>query len=1101
MKRYFLIGLIFLMSVMVYGQESKPDWRKLHYTSEEEMYDMTRGVKFTETSAPSGDYVRFPAEFEPMQAVTIRYPLGIPTNLVKQLSETTKVYCIVSSSQQSQANSTFQNAGCNMSNIVYYNMPTDSYWVRDYAPWYIFNDLEPAIVDNVYNRPRQNDDNVPVVMGQKLNLTVYGMNLTHTGGNMMEDGRGVGVSDELVLDENNNNENTVRQKMRDYLGIDPYHITIDPQGDYIAHVDCWGKLLAPDKILIAKLPQSNSQYDEYEEVANFFATTNCCWGYPYKVYRVNEPGGNTVAPYTNSLILNKKVFVPIGSNTSYNNAALQVYQDAMPGYEIIGITNNSSSTGWQNTDALHCRTRGVMDFDMLFIDHRNVKFGELAWQDSVAIVSKFIAYSGQALKTDSLLVYYSIDGGAYQTAHMTPTGNQYEYVGYIKGYHSYSEIDYYVFGADYSGHRYTQPVFAELEPHHFTMGYHEEIVEEGVLSCNPESLHITQAGTYYPFVIKNVGTANVTISQIFETGNNYLMVSPQTSLPVTLAPNGQITVNVAYSQSGKSIESFSTYISIVNDTEESNIQYPVTGEITIPDPVGLLSCNPESMHITQAGVFYPFVIKNVGEANVTISHIYEYGNNYLMVSPQTSLPVTLDPNGEMIVNVAYSQMDKSVESFSTNIRIINNSGNGNILYPVTGEIEFPDPVGLLACNPESLHITQAETSYPFVIKNVGTADVTISQIFETENDYLEVVPQTILPVTLVPNGEMTVNVTYTQADKGIESFSTYISIVNDTEESNIQYPVTGEITVPDPVGLLVLNPEFVTVSDANPTATFTIANEGSASVTISQIFETSTELLQISVDLPAILTPGQQISVTVTKNAITKDTTTNAYISIINDSDNDNIQYLVKVVESEVEEFGLLEINPESLLINHSEEEYSFVIKNVGSADVVISGIYETSSGEALVSVPGGMFSILSVSLPLPTTLSPNEELTVGVILYENECKCLKTEVIVELYLSIINDTEDGNIQYPVTIDYIPSGISETKNCTTIYPNPVTDFVHVTGKDITEVKVFDLTGRLVRQVLGESDDLEINMKDCESGVYIVQVVNKESSSVQPIVKK
>ncbi len=1090
MKRYFLIGLMFLMSVMVYGQESKPDWRKLHYTSEEEMHDMTRGVKFTETSAPSGDYVRFPAEFEPMQAVTIRYPLGIPTNLVKQLSETTKVYCIVSSSQQSQANSTFQNAGCNMSNIVYYNMPTDSYWVRDYAPWYIFNDLEPAIVDNVYNRPRQNDDNVPVVMGQKLNLTVYGMNLTHTGGNMMEDGRGVGVSDELVLDENNNNENTVRQKMRDYLGIDPYHITIDPQGDYIAHVDCWGKLLAPDKILIAKLPQSNSQYDEYEEVANFFATTNCCWGYPYKVYRVNEPGGNTVAPYTNSLILNKKVFVPIGSNTSYNNAALQVYQDAMPGYEIIGITNNSSSTGWQNTDALHCRTRGVMDFDMLFIDHRNVKFGELAWQDSVAIVSKFIAYSGQALKTDSLLVYYSIDGGAYQTAHMTPTGNQYEYVGYIKGYHSYSEIDYYVFGADYSGHRYTQPVFAELEPHHFTMGYHEEIVEEGVLSCNPESLHITQADTYYPFVIKNVGTANVTISQIFETGNNYLMVSPQTSLPVTLAPNGQITVNVAYTQTGKSIESFSTYISIVNDTEESNIQYPVTGEITIPDPVGLLSCNPESMHITQAGVFYPFVIKNVGEANVTISHIYEYGNNYLMVSPQTSLPVTLDPNGEMIVNVAYSQMDKSVESFSTNIRIINNSGSGNILYPVTGEIEFPDPVGLLACNPESLHITQAETSYPFVIKNVGTADVTISQIFETENDYLEVVPQTILPVTLVPNGEMTVNVTYTQADKGIESFSTYISIVNDTEESNIQYPVTGEITVPDPVGLLVLNPEFVTVSDANPTATFTIANEGSASVTISQIFETSTELLQISVgdDLPAILTPGQQINVTVTKNAITKDTTTNAYISIINDSDNDNIQYLVKVVESEVEEFGLLVMNPDTLAITQVDGPNYFTITNVGTADVTISDIYpESVIYISEIEVVGGV----------PVTLVPDAQVTVQVypMVVDKVLADIITHVIIE------NDSPEGTILYPVMIDQNLLNITENKVQTVIYPNPVTDFVNVKGNGTAEVRVFDLTGRLVKHSFKGSDELSISMKDCESGVYIVQVVNKESSSVQPIVKK
>ena len=475
-----LFTLTFSMGRVTAQENGKPDWRKLHYLSEEEMNSTQRNTLFNETNPPDGDHVRFPAEFEPMQAVTIRYPLGIPTSLVKQLSERTKVYVIVSSNQQNSARNALQNAGCNMSNITYYNMTTDSYWVRDYGPWYIFNGMEPAIVDNVYNRPRQNDNLVPIYMGQKLGLPVYGMNLTHTGGNMMEDGRGVGVSDELILNENSNNEDNVRNKMRDYLGIDPYHITIDPQGDYIAHVDCWGKFLAPDKILIAQLPQSNSHYDEYEEVAEFFANTNCCWGYPYQVYRVYEPGGSTLAPYTNSLIVNNTVFVPLGTNTTYNNNALAVYQAAMPGYEIIGVSNSSGSTPWLNTDALHCRTRGVMDFDMLFVDHRDVIFGTQAMQDSMAVTSKFIAYSGQDLKQDSLLVYYSIDGGSYQTAHMTATGNANEYVGYIKGYGYGSTVDYYVFGADESGHRYSQPSFGALEPHHFDIEEGPAEIEQSI---------------------------------------------------------------------------------------------------------------------------------------------------------------------------------------------------------------------------------------------------------------------------------------------------------------------------------------------------------------------------------------------------------------------------------------------------------------------------------------------------------------------------------------------------------------------------------------------------------------------------------------------
>ncbi len=565
-KLFVLVSLLAWVNATGFAQDDKkPDWRKLHYLSEEEMLSGEKNTLFSETNPPSGT-VRFPAEFEPMQAVTIRYPLGIPTSLVKQLSERTKVYVLVTSSQQNSARSTFQNAGCNMSNISYFNMSTDSYWVRDYAPWYIFNDLEPAIVDNVYNRPQRPNDNLaPVNMGQLLGLPVYGMNITHTGGNMMEDGRGVGVSDELVLQENNYDENNVRTKMKQYLGIDPYHITIDPQGDYIAHVDCWGKLLAPDKILIAQLPTSNSQYDEYEQVAQFFANTNCCWGYPYTVYRVYEPGGNTVAPYTNSLIVNKTVFVPMGSNSTHNNNALAVYQEALPGYEIIGVTG-ASNTPWENTDALHCRTRGVMDFDMLFVDHRNVVFGEQPKLDSIAITSKFIAYSGQNLKQDSLLVYYRIDNGTYQTAKMRPTGNADEYVGYIKGYQYGSSVDYYVFGADYSGHRYTQPVFGAVEPHHFTIVEGSDIVEQ-------TSVFIAGYNWW-------TAEVDITLAQLEEAlGANGLVIRAQNGQFVTYDPD------LGWGGNLKSIELGKMYkIQMASDTEvtvEGDVIDPSSHAITL----------------------------------------------------------------------------------------------------------------------------------------------------------------------------------------------------------------------------------------------------------------------------------------------------------------------------------------------------------------------------------------------------------------------------------------------------------------------------------------------------------------------------------------
>ena len=437
------------------------------------------------------------AEFEPMQGVMIRYPLGIPESLVADFANNCHVYCIVMDSCQNDAYQTFVDVGVDMNRVTFVNAPTDDLFIRDYGPWYIFEDKEPAIVDNLYYPEwRPKDDSIPFVFSDFWNIPIYETNLFYEGGNMMEDGRGHGVSDNRVLSTNNNDEENLRTIMRNYLGIDPIHL-VSPN-NYYPHVDCWGKFLAPDIILIAKVPENDPVYSDFEEVANYFATTNCCWGYPYRVYRVDIPrdGWNSVAPYTNSLILNKTVYLPIRDDSILDQNAIAVYQGAMPGYDIVPVSG-CDSYPWQPGDALHCRTRGVMDFDMLFVDHRNVLFGEQAWQDSIPVVSKFIAYSGQDLKQDSLLVYYSIDNGTYQVAHMTPTGNPDEYVGYIKGYQLGSQIDYYVFGSDESGHRYTQPVFADLDPHHFTIELHQAINElssEAKLYPNPTTGLFTVEG-------------------------------------------------------------------------------------------------------------------------------------------------------------------------------------------------------------------------------------------------------------------------------------------------------------------------------------------------------------------------------------------------------------------------------------------------------------------------------------------------------------------------------------------------------------------------------------------------------------------------------
>lgn len=77
--------------------------------------------------------------------------------------------------------------------------------------------------------------------------------------------------------------------MQNYLGIDTYHVVPDPLGDYIKHIDCWGKFLDVDKVLIGQVPSSDPRYADYEAAADYFANQTSSYGTPFQVFRVYSP--------------------------------------------------------------------------------------------------------------------------------------------------------------------------------------------------------------------------------------------------------------------------------------------------------------------------------------------------------------------------------------------------------------------------------------------------------------------------------------------------------------------------------------------------------------------------------------------------------------------------------------------------------------------------------------------------------------------------------------------------------------------------------------------------------------------------------------------
>ena len=588
----------------------------------------------------------------------------------------------------------------------------------------------------------------------------------------------------------------------------------------------------------------------------YFENTNCCWGYPYHVYRVYEPGGYTLAPYTNSLILNKTVYVPMGTNSTYNQQALAVYQEAMPGYEIVGV--NGGSAGWENTDALHCRTRGVMDFNMLFVDHRNVLFGEQAWQDSIPVVSKFIAYSGQNLKQDSLLVYYSIDGGAYQTAHMTATGNPDEYVGYIKGYEGESQIDYYVFGADESGHRYTQPVFADLDPHHFTMEAHQQPV--GELIVTPVTLTFEAFPETHTFQIINETNNPVTISSINVQPDDNVLLLSHSGLPTTLQPNQTMEVEVELNALG--YKGYNTYtINVVTSVGNRQVTVRVNEEAW---DEGLLWMPMQGLAFDEnTPMTQTFYLHNSNALrSITVYDVHEDGSNYLDLRTAHDLPYDIPAGEQLAVTVTLSNFPEN----TTTANIYVSSTEGQVSVPFIRIVGGLGGGGELVVSPETLWF-ENNTAQTVTISNQTNDAVVLSEFNQPEsvfyaNVYYNGQPiGTVLPLTLQPDQSITVSIDFIAPPyPGKDYVNSYIDIVSSAGTKRINLIINDALWG----GLLYYSDIWIENMGAEQGIVY---NYYATPVTIERLYEVGTDYLIVESEetLPVTLpmTAGFEFTVRV----------------------------------------------------------------------------------------------------------------------------------------------------------------------------------------------------------------------------------------------
>lgn len=399
--------------------------------------------------------VRNCAEWEPTTGVMVRYPLGLPYNLLRDMDDQVKLHVVVSSGYQSQAQSSLSSNGVDMSQVEFLVYSNDSIWTRDYGPWFIVDgNGDLGIVNHTYNRPyRPNDNNIPVHFGGQQGIPVYSHSMYHTGGNYMTDGSHISASTKLVFEEaadyNGLSQSQVTDLMDTYYGVQNYNVLDYIENGGIHHIDTWAKFLDEETVLVKDVATSHHTYNNLNQRATLLASLESSTGRNYEVHRVYcyDIGWGDPASYTNSIILNDHIYVPFFGNSTHDEAALDVYRAAAPGYTVQGYYHS----GFLSDDALHCRTKGIMDVGMLRVGHIPVRDASTG---TVTITADIQALSGGALT--EALVYYRHDGGTWQTSTLVLQSGT-EYAAEIPAAMSEVVCDYYISVTDDTGRNEGMP--------------------------------------------------------------------------------------------------------------------------------------------------------------------------------------------------------------------------------------------------------------------------------------------------------------------------------------------------------------------------------------------------------------------------------------------------------------------------------------------------------------------------------------------------------------------------------------------------------------------------------------------------------------------
>jgi agmatine deiminase len=309
------------------------------------------------TVVPTSGILTAPPEYAPVDGVIFRYnPTTFAAIVVDMVADLTKpghdeiAYVIVAIEQhKNTAMAQFAAAGADLSKVVFFIEPTDSIWIRDYGPHFIWQDGAEAIVDSHYYPTRPLDNFIPTLLADNdYKMPSYDIGLYYSGGNFQSSANRHGWVTSLIHQDNPGfGEAFIAELYGAYQGIDTLHVfpRLPQAVDGTGHIDMWLYHVDEDTVIISEfVPGEDPTAIQITNDAAVYMA-----GLGYEVFRVPDenrfhPGDpNCHFTYVNAFRVNDRIYIPTyGDGDAYFLArdaqAIATWEAAAgPGVEIVPI--------------------------------------------------------------------------------------------------------------------------------------------------------------------------------------------------------------------------------------------------------------------------------------------------------------------------------------------------------------------------------------------------------------------------------------------------------------------------------------------------------------------------------------------------------------------------------------------------------------------------------------------------------------------------------------------------------------------------------------------------------------------------------------------